>query len=132
MPYPAPVSDAAASRTVRLQDGVTVARKVEPPAPASDAAAAATVRLHEGSRRARKVEAVELNERIGYAAVALLCGSSAVEVVALQIKRMGQSPEKPKGYGTAPPLHRRWHPPPSPAAMEKVAWRIKKRRRRRR
>lgn len=63
----------------------------------SDARAPATLRLQEGSMETRKVEAVELKARTGYGAATVLCGRSAVELAALQARRMGQSPEKPKG-----------------------------------
>jgi hypothetical protein len=74
-------------------------------APVSDAFASGMVRLHRGDSVTTKVELVELNERIGYgaaaaaAAVVLLpTGRSGVEAVAPQAaRRMGQSPEKPKG-----------------------------------
>jgi len=44
--------------------------------------------------------------------------------MALQPRRMGQSPEKPKGYGTMkPPPHRRSHRlPPAPAVAQRAAW----------
>jgi len=69
------------------------------------------------------VEAVALNESTGYGAAAVLRGSSAFDVVALQDRRIGQSlppppPEKPKGYGTVVLLHCRLH---DPAGAEKVA-----------
>jgi hypothetical protein len=85
-------------------------------------ASATTLRLHDGGRETRKVDEVELNERIGYGAAAVLCGRSGVEVVLLQLRRMGQSPEKPKGYGAELPPHRWSHrPPPAAAVAEKVA-----------
>jgi hypothetical protein len=63
----------------------------------SDALASPTVRLHDGARETTKVELVELNERTGYGAAAVLRGRRGVEAVALQPRRKGQSPEKPKG-----------------------------------
>jgi len=89
--------------------------------------------LHESARETRKVELVELNETTGYGAAAVLRGRWGVEVVALQPRRMGQSPEKPKGYGaTKLPPHRRSHrPPPAPAVAQKVAWGRKRKRKRR-
>jgi len=105
----------------------------------SAALASLTVRLHEGGSETRKVEAVALNERIGYvdddaAAAVLLVRRSGVEAEALQPSRMGQSPEKPKGYGTPVLPHWRSHrtPPLTAAAAaeeEEVAWRRKGRRR---
>jgi hypothetical protein len=68
----------------------------------------------------RKVEVVELNERMGYGAAAVLCGSSGVDVAALQARGMGQSPEKPKGYGTTEPTQRWLHPPPPSPDMGKA------------
>jgi len=74
----------------------------------SAALASLTVRLHEGGSETRKVEAAALNERIVYGeAGAGLCGRSGVDAEALQSRRMGQSPENPKGYGTEVLPHRR-------------------------
>jgi hypothetical protein len=69
------------------------------------------------------VEAETLNESTGYGAAAVLRGSSAVDVVALQARRIGQSPpppEKPKGYDTVVLPHCRLHDDPA-AGAEKVA-----------
>ena len=86
--------------------------------------------MHESARETRKVELVELNETTGYGAAAVLRGRWGVEVVALQPRRMGQSPEKPKGYGaTKPPPHRCSHRPPA-AVAQKVTWGRKRKRRR--
>ena len=95
------------------------------PAPSSAALASATPRPHDGASETRKVEAVALNERTGYVAAAVLRGSSAFDVVALQDRRIGQSlppppPEKPKGYGTVVLPHCRLHDGPA-AGVEKVA-----------
>jgi hypothetical protein len=100
------------------------------PAPSSAALASATPRPHDGARETRKVEAVALNENTGYGAPAVLPGSSAVEVLALQVRRIGQSPppEKPKGYGTVVLPHCRLHDDPADAGAEKVASGRKRRR----
>jgi len=104
------------------------------PEPLSAALASPTVRLHDVGRETRKVEALALNERIVYgeAAVPALCGSSsdAAELVWLQVRVMGQSPEKPKGYGTVVLPH--WRSHRTPPLTAEVAWRRKGRRRRRR
>jgi hypothetical protein len=98
----------------------------------SAALASLTVRLHEGGSETRKVEAVALNERIVYGeAAAGLFGRSAVDAEALQRRRMGQSPEKPKGYGTEVLPHRRsLQLPLRAAAAEEVSYERERRRRR--
>ena len=86
--------------------------------------------MHESARETRKVEAVELNDRIGYGAAAVLRGRRGVEAVALQSRRMGQSPEKPKGYGATKPSPHRYSHRPRPAVAQKVTWGRKRKRRR--
>ena len=104
----------------------------------SAALASLTVRLHEGGSETRKVEAVALNERIVYGeAGAGLCGRSGVDAEALQSRRMGQSPENPKGYGTEVLPHRRSLQLPLLAAAaaaeeEEVSYERERRRRSRR
>jgi hypothetical protein len=64
----------------------------------SDDSAPRTVRLQDGATETRKVEALGWNERIGYGSAAVLCRRSGrLEMVALHVRRMGQSPEKPNG-----------------------------------
>jgi len=62
----------------------------------------------------------------------VLRGSSAVDVVALQARRIGQPPppppEKPKGYGTVVLPHCRLHDDDPAAGAEKVASGRKRRR----
>ena len=87
----------------------------------SDACASWTVRLHEGATETTKVEVLELNEVIGYGASAVLfVRRSGVDEVALQSRRMGQSPEKPKGYGTEVLPHRRSLQLPLPFFMRTI------------
>jgi hypothetical protein len=84
--------EAAAGAPPQPRTKIPVREETPYPAPLSDARVSETVRSQEGATATTKVEALGSKDRIGYGAAAAPRGSSAAPAVWLKARMMGQSP----------------------------------------